>query len=196
MINNNFYNHKISTGNTVRASPPSQWHLRSTQIAHAVDFLITHHGFFVSDAFKHLDWDMVCNFHLHHMNPLIMITIADSNLVAYLLHILSTINQFLLTSKNSTRGVPIPFSSTGQGSYATLETSLLWLERFTTLNLSLWDENLTWMFCILYANNLWITVTITCVRIYGTSGQNEFSIEIMILFYYWKKKKKKLFNKF
>ena len=88
------------------ASPLSQWYLRSTQIAQAVDFLIMHHGFFVSDEVKHLDWDMVRSFHLHHINPLIMMTIADvSNLVAYLLHILSIINQFLLTSAKIVLGV-------------------------------------------------------------------------------------------
>ena len=124
----------------------------------------------------------------HHHIPLIMMTIADvSNLVAYLLHILSIINQFLLTNAKIVLGVyQYPFLQLGK-ELCHFRNILIVAWKITTLNLSLWDENLNWMFCIRYANNMWITVTITRVRIYVTSGQNEFSIKIMILLHYWKK---------
>ena len=131
---------------------------------------------------------MVCSFHLHHINPLLMMTIADaSNLVAYLLHISSIINRLLLTSAKIVPGVyQFPFLQQGKELCHFRNVHIV-IWKSTTLNFSLWDQNLNGCFAFHYAKNLWITVTITCVRIYGTSGQNEFSIEIMILFYHWKK---------
>ena len=133
---------------------------------------------------------MVCSFHLQHINLFLMMTIADaSNLVAYLLHISSIINRLLLTSaKIVLRIYQFPFLRQGK-ELCHFRNVLIMAWKSTTLNLSLWDQNLIrcFGFAFHHAKNLWITVTITCIRIYWTSGQKEFSIEIMILFYHWKK---------
>ena len=99
----------------------------------------------------------------------------------------SIINQVLLNSAKIVLGVyQFPFLRQGK-ELCHFRNVLIVAWKSTTLNLSLWDQNLTGCFAFHYSKNLWITVTITCVRIYGTSGQNQFSIEIMTLFYHWKK---------
>ena len=99
----------------------------------------------------------------------------------------SIINQVLLNGAKIVLGVyQFPFLQQGKD-LCHFRNVIIVAWKSTTLNLSSWDQNLTGCFTFHYAKNLWITVTITCARIYGTSGQKEFSIEIMILFYRWKK---------